>query len=364
MTWLAITEQSGDSSRTVVPLSDKWQGRESRVLPVGSLLIETDFGRGLARDETMFVLHDAQDAKSHLSLHVGSDGLVALVRRLGDQTQQITLESGIHEPDGTVRFTYSWDVPNRRGVLSMEVLSNGVLLQKPFDLPLPLLKSDVQAISDRDSRPDIVRTGPNLTCISISDRMEPVGITPSLTAGTLILTTNGHVPVEHLRPGDQVMDHDGNPHRLRVLASRKLPARGHFRPIRLFAPYLGLKRDVVVAPEQRVLITGVDVEYLFSHDAVLVEARALVGTRFAENEPSGPMVTYYQLVFDNHIVLSACGAGLESLFIGNVREQPALLATTLLQDVPRDLLPVHKFLAYPSLRDYEALTLRTALLSQ
>ena len=69
---------------------------------------------------------------------------------------------------------------------------------------------------------------------------------------------------------------------------RVVPARGSLAPVRLRAPYFGLLDDVIVAPEQRLVIDGSEVEYLFNQEAVLVPARHLVNGFAAMAESASP----------------------------------------------------------------------------
>ena len=58
-----------------------------------------------------------------------------------------------------------------------------------------------------------------------------------------------------------------------------------FHPIRLRAGYFGLTRDIAVSPNQKLVLRGSDVEYMFGREAVLVPARHLlnnIAARWAE----------------------------------------------------------------------------------
>jgi len=68
-------------------------------------------------------------------------------------------------------------------------------------------------------------------------------------------------------------------------ATRTVPARGSFAPIRMRAPYFGLQDDIIISPEQHVVIDGPEVEYLFSCEKVLTPARNLVNGFAARTEP-------------------------------------------------------------------------------
>ncbi|MHC0052205.1 Hint domain-containing protein [Actibacterium sp. D379-3] len=366
MAWIALTDtgfgQRPDAaSGPPLRVSYDRDAAEDDILETGSLYLEAEIGRGTARDHPLFVLHRRADITSHISVQLCKDGTIVFARKLGRQSRQVTLRPDRRHTEGTIRLTISWNAAARRGLLSAEFVTDGTLLQKEFADPLPWLNSDIARL--RHPGREVI-FGPALRCFGLSDRLEPVGITPSFAAGTPVLTPDGYRRVESLRPGDAVLTDTGAARQIRWTCTREVPARGRFRPIRLYAPYLGLVQDVVVAPEQRLVVDGPEVEYLFSEEAVLVEAHALLHTNFAASEPAGPTIRYHQVLLDDPAMLRVAGAAMESLFVGSLRDAPDMLATTVLRNAPPGHLPMHKQLAYPALRNYEAVTLRAALLSR
>ncbi len=365
MTWIAV-EDPGQAPESAAPARGPRERPARRraagdVLAKGSLYIEASLGRDRRKEQSLFVLHRRAGVKSHVSVQLGANGTVVFGRRLGRARLQVVLNTDSAQLEGVVRLTVSWDTAARRGLLSVENVALGTLVQKDFADPLPLLHSDIARLN---ARGDDVSFAPALRCVSLSDRLEPVGISPSFAAGTPLRTPRGYRPVEDLCPGDTVLTTDGHEKNVCWVGAREVPARGRFRPIRLHAPYFGLLRDVVVAPEQRLALRGSEVEYLFGEEAVLVEAHELLNSAFAAAEPAGPTIRYHQVLLDRHELLDVAGAGLESLFVGHLRDMPDVLATTVLRNVAPEQLPRHKKLAYPALRDYEAVTLRAALLNR
>lgn len=327
----------------------------------GTLFVEADLSADLKIEQTLFVMHRADDAKSHVSLHLGQDGTVTYARRLGDTRQEVVIRAGDIKLQGTLRLTVSWNRDQGVGVFSIELAETGILLQQGFDAPIPLTAGDACLI--QSGGPGIVQS-PAVVSVSLSNRREPVGICPSFAADTPILTPEGYRAIQNLRKGDLVLDDRGQAHPIRWVGHRDVPARGRFRPVRLFAPYFGLIRDIVVSPEQRLVVRGAEVEYLFGEEAILTEASTLVATNFAAPEPVGATFRYYHVLLDHHETLIAAGAEVESLFIGNLGDLPATAATTVLNHVPAGELPLHRKLAHRALRNFEAVTLRAALLSR
>ena len=105
------------------------------------------------------------------------------------------------------------------------------------------------------------------------------------------------------------------------------------------------------------MIDGPEVEYLFSQEAVLIPARHLVNGFAARWEPSGPMVSYSQLLLPRHETLLAAGTAVESLYIGRLRRDTHQLASSLLAGFDRAHLPEHAKPAHQVLRWYDAIHL-------
>lgn len=139
--------------------------------------------------------------------------------------------------------------------------------------------------------------------------------------------------------------------------ARSVPARGCFRPIRVRAPFFGLQRDILVAPAQRLVLSGSDVEYLFGEESVLVELRHLVGEPSVRFEPCGATVTYQQLILPNHEPVLAAGSQAESLYIGRLRAKRQELRGSLLGALDPHTLPEHTQSHYRVLSAFDAIVL-------
>lgn len=136
-------------------------------------------------------------------------------------------------------------------------------------------------------------------------------------AGTRIATPGGEVAIEHLRAGDLVLTADGGPRVIRWAGARKVEARGALAPIRIAAGTLGNRRDLLVSPQHRMLLTGWRAELLFGTDEVLVAACHLVDDLRIRPAPQDH-ITYHHLLFDRHEIIWAEGCAAESFFPGAV----------------------------------------------
>ena len=144
------------------------------------------------------------------------------------------------------------------------------------------------------------------------------------TAGTLIETPNGAVPVERLQVGDLVSTATGAPQPLRWIGGRRLSAlhlnkHQNLRPIRITADALapGIpSQDLCVSPQHRMLLRSKTAERMFGQAEVLVAATRLTSLPGVFQDPPGDGVDYFHLLFDDHQVVIANGAPSESLFTG------------------------------------------------
>lgn len=156
-------------------------------------------------------------------------------------------------------------------------------------------------------------------------RHTPILNTPvfmCLCRGTLILTDQGEMPVERLRPGDMVMTRDNGPQPLRWTGSQlidtaMLQNTDLLRPIRIRAGALGQGlplRDLRVSHQHRILIRSNLALDIFGQPEVLVAAKHLTCIAGVEIDHDTRMVEYFHILFDRHEIISSEGALTESLF--------------------------------------------------
>ncbi|MAM62533.1 Hint domain-containing protein [Maritimibacter sp. UBA3975] len=141
---------------------------------------------------------------------------------------------------------------------------------------------------------------------------------------TRIQTPTGEKKVVRLKPGDLVNTVDNGPQPIRWVAMRRLgplelrknPA---IRPIRVRQGALGHglpERDVLLSPQHRVLVRSRLAMGMFGTTEVLVAVRSLLGLPGFEVAEDVGGVIYVHLLFDDHEVVIADGAPMESLFLG------------------------------------------------
>ncbi|MDP5335949.1 MAG: Hint domain-containing protein [Paracoccaceae bacterium] len=360
MAWIAIADHADprfscsglgcDAGRSDTALQ---RDDPMALLTRGTLLMEARLAPD-GRPQTLLEWDHAHPWRRGLSLRALPGGSIALVVFQGNDACHCVITHDAIGGDETLRISYSWDAPARWGRLVVEKPNAPGQFMTELRDPPPLLLSDVQAAT---MTPAMRCMDPDVTFFAVSTRIEPVGPMPTLDARVPLCTPYGYRPLGQIKRGDVMRLADGSTQPVLHVLRRTVPARGLLRPVRLRAPYFGLQQDIVVAPEQRLVIGGSDVEYLFDQEFVLVPARHLVNGTAAHFCVTGPTATYGQVLLPGHEAILAAGTPVESLFIGRIRRNPARLAASLLAGIERSRLPDHAASAYPVLRAYEAITL-------
>ncbi len=142
--------------------------------------------------------------------------------------------------------------------------------------------------------------------------------------GSLILTSEGNVPVEDLRVGDLVETFDNGLQEIRWVGSSHVNSVGlltnpKLYPIRIGKGALGWgfpEKELIVSPQHRVLISSKIAKRIFDTAEVLVAANKLVGIDGIEVITDVNEVDYFHILFDQHELVFANGIVAESLLPG------------------------------------------------
>jgi hypothetical protein len=319
----------------------------------GSILMETRIASD-GRPLQLLAYRGAPPWECSLSVQAIPDGGIALVVGLGrDVLHAAARIDGIGAGE-SLRITYSWDAPARWARLALERVGTGQIAMSDVAAPRPLPLAELRAlVADRH----MCAMDRHLKYLAISTEIEPIGPMPTMTAHVPVSTPWGNRDVAALKRGDVVTTSDGSLVPVLQTVRRVVPARGAFRPVRLRAPYFGLRQDVIVAPDQRLVLGGSEVEYMFGRERVLVPARHLVNGVSALHVSAGPTITYHDLILPGCEAVQAAGAPLETMFIGRIRRKPVMLKAGLLAGFDRNALPEHALSTYPVLRPFEAIML-------
>lgn len=133
-----------------------------------------------------------------------------------------------------------------------------------------------------------------------------------MLASTLVATEMGWLPASDLRPGDRVVSFDNGMVVLRDAAVSRLSTGGGHLP-RAYWPLLvpeqalGNRREMLLLPEQNVLIESDEGEDLFGDPFLLVAASALDGYKGITRVAPAPEMKIVSLRFDDEQVVYANG---------------------------------------------------------
>ncbi|MGB5863218.1 MAG: Hint domain-containing protein [Sulfitobacter sp.] len=358
MTWLAL------SDHTDRRLSLRGLGPEKRATPVvadtpdqilmrGSIMFETDVAED-SKPQVLFGFTNPHPSHRSLVFQAIPGGGLAMVHVQGDNIAHAAIAHKNTGRASVLRLTYAWDIKYNWGRLTLEQVGEKTVTSVVVDNPLPLTLDDLRDMMLGRGSHDY---GHDMVFAALSDQIEPIGPGPTLSPSTPIATPWGYRDAATLKRGDTVYTAQGDVVPVLQVVNRTVPARGSFAPIRMRAPYFGLQDDIIIAPEQHVVIEGPEVEYLFSCEKVLTPAQHLVNGFAARTEPCGHLVQYTQLILPGHETLLAAGAPLESMYIGRMRRDVHQLASSVMFGVDRNDLPEHKAPAHKVLKWYEAIHL-------
>ncbi|MGV6802842.1 MAG: Hint domain-containing protein [Ruegeria sp.] len=147
---------------------------------------------------------------------------------------------------------------------------------------------------------------------------------PCFTRDTRILTPQGPVPVQALKPGDMIRTASNQDQPIRWIGRRDFDAidlqtNPKLRPIRIMAGALGAGlpcRDLVVSRQHRMLVQSRIAQRMFGEMQVLIPAIKLTALPGIFLDMTADSVTYFHILLDRHEIVFAESAPTESLFTG------------------------------------------------
>lgn len=228
-------------------------------LPMGDTAVLLDWQPGGRDPQTFSIFLD------------GGTGLVVL-HRIGSALRRHVLPGPLPTDHGTARITYGWNQLADRWTLSFSRIGSGAEFSASGRNPILLEHADLADIC----RPDGAGSRhPALLWFGVTQGHEPPQSAPWIGLRTPVETARGPVAAANLRPGDMVLTVDNGLQPVLRVQRLHLPGRGSFAPVILRAPFLGQGSDLLLGTEQRVVLRGPEVEYMFGEEEVLVDAGAL-----------------------------------------------------------------------------------------
>lgn len=326
------------------------------LLPQGTLTIEARVTPE-NRPQTLLSFERCFPWPGQFSLQVLPGGSVVMIEAQGRDTMSAVLPCPYVDRTDIVRLSYSWNALEGFARLAIERPEPDSLHMVHLDNARPMILTDLRSLM---TRPHLTEIDADVMQIGLSDSIEPVGPRPGLLPQSPIMTDQGERFIHTLKRGDLVRAATGDLVPVLHVIRNEVPAQGVFRPVCLRAGYFGLKRDLVVSADQRVVMHGSDVEYMFGHEAVAVPARHLINDRSATYVDGPASLALYQLILPNHEAILASGCPLESMYIGRIRRHPERLSASVLSHIDRSLLPEHARPVSPVLKPFEAISLASA----
>lgn len=213
------------------------------------------------------------------SVFVDEAAGVVVMHRQGDRLMRHVLPGPLSLPSmGVARISFGWDGPGKSWTLSLEQPGQGEARATRGRDPMPMLMDDILHICAGSD--DIVRHRTVLWFGAMDGSKLPERA-PWLGLQTPVDTAYGPIHAGKLRPGDLLLTEDGDYAALLSIQFMDLPSRGSFSPVILRAPYFGTETDILVSSDQLIALSGDEVEYLFTDESVLTEARNLTDGRAA-----------------------------------------------------------------------------------
>jgi hypothetical protein len=292
--WIALSDRGGRTNPS------------HELLQRGRLVFE--LALPLTQETTLL---DRKTAAFALNLSgSAAKGIILRIER-GEASLSLRLSQPRLSGLGLAQIHYAWDMPANCWTLSyLSAAQDDEIVQRGHG-PLPFSLADLSNLSTPG--PSSARAAA-LLWYGATPGDQP-SVAPWIGPRTLIDTPKGLVVANDLRAGDVVSAPGGNPQRIRAIHRQVLPGTGSFAAIRLRAPYFGLIQDILVSPSQQVALSGVEVEYLFGADEVLIEARHLVDGARALVERRGNALQWIALdlcctsaILTGHCVLAVAPA--------------------------------------------------------
>jgi hypothetical protein len=265
--WVALSDQPDPAGHA-----------ETGLLARGLLMAEIEMplaGAGVLLD----MRAEIDGVEVVLSLFHDLGAGIVLLHRQGGRLLRHVLPGPLPQKAGMARLAFGWDAAGPGWFLEMELAGQKMMAQGDVALPVPMA-----ALRALCAGAEGVLRHPAVLWYGVRQGAEMPAPLGWLGMATPVRTARGIIAAGHLQPGERVMTRDNGAVPLIGVTRLQVPGRGSLSPIRLRAPYFGQRGDILVSPDQPVLIAGPEAEYLFGDEEVLVAARHLADGQMAVAE--------------------------------------------------------------------------------
>lgn len=247
--------------------------------------------------------HQVQDDRPRsFALFFERDAGIAILQREGARVVRHMLKGPLPIWEGTARVTFKFDLDRDYWAIAFDILQGkGPALRAEGKSPLAMDVKDIAAISAPLPRHK------DLLWFGFYQGAEMPKSGPWISQRTELSTQHGQMAAGHLDRGDILMTLDHGPLPLQAVHRFEVPARGSFAPVLLRAPFFASGQDLLVSADQKLLISGGEVEYLLGTDAVLVSAQAMIDGRTAIADDRRAVTSALRLDFGKPALLDLGG---------------------------------------------------------
>ena len=355
MTWIGLRDAQGDAVFQPSGLSGPQLVTEvdmTQPMLQGTLLFEFDNTPRKSRHNLLRYIARSP-VNVNLRITISPCGTFDVLHSFNGRDTSFHLKTDIGQAEGSVRVWYTWDMRKQAGLLCART-ENGEQYLNSIAAPQPLTLLDAQRLTVDH---EYVSLCDEIRFFSVSNEVEPVGPSATIGAQSLINTPDGYIPISKLRMGNEVITREGETAQIRWIGSQTLPAAGLFKPHVIRAPYHKAARDILVAPEQDIEVSGSKVEYLFMTERVFAKAGHLADGNEIISVDTKLTVRYFFILLDRHAIIDVAGVPMPSLNPDSFNIGRGALRHSILAGLPPEMMPCERSLAIAPISANEAVAM-------
>lgn len=208
-----------------------------------------------------------------LSLFHHPQSGLGLLWREGSVMRRFLLPGPLRLNGRIARLVFSWNRTDNTWSMRLDDRLEEAAAST-FGLNAPVLS--LAALGQLCAGQGVTRRDTSVLWFGVTTGMMPPRGAAWIGPNTPVPTVEGMMPARLLKPGQWILTQDAGPVLLKSLRRMDMPSRGSHAAIILRAPFHGRLTDILLSADQMVRVGGLEAEYLFGEDEVLVCAGALV----------------------------------------------------------------------------------------
>lgn len=282
------------------------------------------------------------------------DGQVHVMTRRGDQASHHVVQIPPVEAGEPIHLRSVWRADGS-GVLALHAVHADIWAVASIPGVVPMTRTDVHRMMHPGG------AGRRADCVhshSVANCAMPIGPTCDLDGSGQVLTQEGPMRLADVRPGQSIITETGAAVRVMWVGQVSEPGVSVSAPVHLQAPYYGLRQDMIMAREARIVLGGSDIEYLFAEDRVSVRVQDLCDGRAMRPVHNAGATVYTQVLLDRPAVFDLSGAKVSSFDPKALLGDELLRRHSVLAGLPPELISRDEAEARVELRPFEAISLR------